>query len=148
MTVLSVIACCQAGQLATPLAQLAYNAPLTYSAPLGASPLTYAAAAGPFAYNAAAAPFAPYNAAYATPFGYNAAYAAAPLAYNGGLAYTSQYINQPAYAPLAKSVAYSSPLLAGAPLSAAAYSLPAPYVSFGSRLTSRPSCLIDLIRLI
>lgn len=104
-----MIACCQAGQLATPLAPVAYNAPL---------------AVNPYAYNAPLA---------VNPYAYNAAYAANPLAYSNGLAYTSQFINQPAFSPLAKSVAYSSPLIANVPLTAAAYSLPAvsaPIVSF------------------
>lgn len=125
MTVLSVIAVCQAGQLATPLAYnapFAYNSPLAYSAPLSYSaPLT----AAPLAYSAAAAPFA-----------YSAPYAAGPLAYSNGLAYTSQYINQPAYAPLARSLAYTSPVLANAPYAAAYSALPAvsaPIVSLAAK---------------
>lgn len=128
MTVLSVIAgFCQAGQLATPL-----GAPLAYSAPFAASPFAYSAPL-------TAAPMT-YNAAYASaPLAYSAPYAAAPLTYPNGLAYTSQFINQPAFAaPLTRSLAYSAPVVANAPFAAAAYSLPAPIVSLDNSISHEP----------
>jgi len=115
-TVLSVIAICKAGHLATPLG---YSAPLAYNA----APLAYNAA--PLAYNTA--PLA-YSAAplTAAPLAYNAAPLAPQLA---GFSYSSQYVNQ---APVlaGRSFAYSAaPIVANAPLLSAPIVKAAPIVA-------------------